>query len=138
MVPPQRRQFARRRRQLKIDQKAEALLRMVLTPDQWLEYRRFGSVRLRIGELVYEVGAGWAGNLAEFDLQGKLKRRLCVHAPPDYPVGDRIATLILGLKDNPGRVLGLANDHGLPSEHETRRWELRRMHRNHLPKVSLQ
>jgi hypothetical protein len=133
--PEQRKiEIIRRRRQVSIDEKANALLRSILTDEEWREYRQYGSVRI-LGSLggAYEVGQGrlpggrgWEGSLYKLAPDGSAEQKLCIHAPLEYPVGDRMVALILTLRTNEQWVLDEANVHPL-TPHEQQKVKLRRV-----------
>lgn len=125
----------KRRDKIRIDRTAEKLLHDILCPEEWLEYRRYGSVRV-VGSLggIYEVGRGgartakhgWSGNVYQLGPAGDPLQKLCVHAGFNFPIADEMVGLILALRTNEQAVLDKANRHRF-QPHEKERVKLRRI-----------
>lgn len=90
--------------------RGKALLRSIVSEEQWKDYLAFGSIR-EAGELaIYELGAGWSGHIYEIGLDGEPTRKLCVHmgignGGTPWVAEDRIAAVLLALRaDEAGTV----------------------------------
>lgn len=96
-----------------IEAKARDLLALVLSEEELAEYDKYDSVRIRgnLGTL-YEVTTIWVGMLYVIDPDAKLAtRKLCAGASSEYPKDDRVATLVLALRNDEQAVLDKAIEH---------------------------
>lgn len=124
------RALVRKREQRVVDRRAEQLLLSVLTEAQTLDWRRYGSFRVRGSEGgLYEMGCGWAGRLIQLDpVTGEPLRKLCIHPDMSFPLADRLVTLLLHLQTGEAEVVRRANAHAW-HDREKERVRLRRFHR---------
>lgn len=119
----------RRRKQRGIRESANRLLQLILTDEEWQEWRRYESVRIvGSGGGVYEVGVGWEGMLFKIGIDGEPEKKLCCHPSTRYPTADRVATMILALRADEVGVIRKANVHPF-SDNEKLRVKARRAHR---------
>ena len=124
--------IVRVRKVRKVKARGLNLLQSIVTPEQWRDFRRYGSVR-ETGEFaVYEVGCGWIGHVYELDFQGNPLRKLCLQmgvgqAGKQFTKGDRIAAVLLALRDDEAGTVSMAGKHKW-KEHEKERVKARRGH----------
>ena len=102
-----------RRRRLPIGEKARDLLKLILTAPEWLEWERFGSVRIFGSEGGrYEINPSWSGHIFRLDPETDAPtHKLCYHPPMALPVEDRVASLVMEMKSNERQILEQANIH---------------------------
>lgn len=114
-----------------IRKRAAALLRRLLSDDQWRDYEQHESVRV-VGSQggLYEVGHNnWEGMLVKLDPQTEQPiEKLCCHPSASYPAEDRIATMVLALQTDEPSILAKANRHPW-KQYERERVEKRRLFR---------
>lgn len=92
------------------DRRAEELLRLILTDQQWAAWERGEGIVVRSQHgRRYRVNKGWAGNVEEIDARGRRKARFCIHPSRSMPVADNVAAQILMLKTDEDLFLATAN-----------------------------
>lgn len=95
------------------DNKAEALLMSLLSPEQRDHYRRlqcFEVLTTRNGERRrYQIRQGIAGNIYRLDESGAAIESFCIHAAGDYPTADHMVAQMLMLQSNEEQFLRVAN-----------------------------
>lgn len=122
-----------RRKTRKAKKRGRALLRSIVSDEQWKDYLRYGSIR-EVGEhAIYEIGTGWSGHIFKIGLDGEPQLKLCVHmAMGQYGkrwiVEDRIAAVLLALRHDEAATVAGANVHHFSVE-EKRRVKARRGHK---------
>jgi len=121
-------EIKRKREAEKKRKRAEALLKSILTIEEWDDYRLYDSVRVRGQKGIYDIGMGWQGMIYRLDHQGEPMDKLCCHPPGQYPAADRIAAVVLALRADESAVLKEANVHSFYGD-EKRRVKARRAHR---------
>lgn len=106
------------------------LLRSIVSPEQWKEYRQYQSIR-EVGALaIYEVGCGWMGHVYQIGFNGEPERKLCLQMGArmnEFGNEDRIAAIILALRENEAATVARAGVHHW-GEHERERIKARRGH----------
>ncbi len=113
--------------------RGKALLRSIVSEEQWKDYLAFGSIR-EAGELaIYELGAGWSGHIYEIGLDGEPTRKLCVHMGigdglTPWVAEDRIAAVLLALRADEAGTVKKACTHRWEN-HEKERVKARRGHK---------
>jgi hypothetical protein len=115
---------------VQVTDRAEALLRAIISKEQWEDFRRYGSVRIKgASGAMYEIGSGrggWSGMVYKLDEHGEPIAKLCVHPSWRFPDADRIAALILAISADEEKVLRMANPNAF-HEHEKERVKQRRI-----------
>lgn len=104
-----KRKLLHARKQKQINRTAAAMLKELLTSEQWQDWQRFRAVRHVGRRGIFEINPGYGGELYLLDHAGKAKGKFCVHAPRDYPVADRVASLLLSLQTDEDEVMKKAN-----------------------------
>lgn len=108
--------------------KALDLLRLVLTLEEFQDYRRHGSVRVRTQRGWYEVGGRASGKLYRLNEQGVPTQKLCYSLHGSYCREDNVAAIVLALKLNEEQFLRETRDNQFEGR-EKERVALRRFFR---------
>jgi len=97
---------------IRAENKAKELLEFLIGSEQMKVYEETGRVFLRGKRFDYQIVRGFGFNLRKID-KGKV-RDLCVHLKDrsSVPETDNVISLLLSLKEDEDRILGMANDHG--------------------------
>lgn len=125
-----KRRIEQRRSIQPVKKRAEELLKSILDDEQQEDWRLHNSVRVHGSDGgLYEIGCGWAGMVYTLDpVTEEPLQKLCVHPSSSYPVGDRVAALVLALQTDEMAILKKGNPHPW-GVHEKERVKLRRAHR---------
>lgn len=100
---------------------AEAMLRDVLSAEQWRDWQRFRSVRLRGKRGLFEINPASLGELYLLAPDGKkVAEKFCVHASSAFCVEDRVVALVLALQSDEDEVMRRANRPKVTVEEERR------------------
>lgn len=105
--------------------RGRALLRSIVSDDQWRDYLRWGAIREIGGRAMYEVGCGWMGHVYELGFDGEPQRKLCLqmgtgHTVHKWTKEDRVAAVLLALRND---------EHGTIAKAGVHRWEEQEQHR---------
>jgi len=94
----------------KVRRTAAAMLKTILSSEQWRDWQRYRAIRFRGRAGVFEINPASGGELYLLDHEAKVaKEKFCVHAPSSYPTEDRVASLLLALMADEDVVLQRAN-----------------------------
>ena len=113
--------------------RGKALLRSIVSEEQWKDYLIYGSIR-EVGErAIYEIGVGWMGHVYELGLDGEPIRKLCIqmgtgNTACPWVAEDRIAAILLALRADEAGTVATAGVHGW-MKNERERVKARRGHK---------
>ncbi len=96
------------------DDRAEALLRENLSPEQLVDYRRrreFDVVKVKFGSPPrrYRITRGWAGNVFLVGDDGAMVAKFCIHPVEEIPFADNMLAQKLMLELDEEQFLRVAN-----------------------------
>lgn len=115
-VEADKQEAERKRRQMRINRKAEALILSLLVPSARKAWRKARIVEFRTEKRRYLVNAD-NGQMYILDEKGEPVERWCVHADHSFPNGDRAAAALLALQADEEAVRNRANRH-TATEHD--------------------
>lgn len=104
----QRREEAEKQRR-ESQERAEVLLKAVLTPAQWDDYKKNKRFDIEVNGMRFRINKGRAGNVVLLDQHGKPKTRLCAHPRINCPDQDTMIAQKLMLETDPEGFMSLAN-----------------------------
>jgi hypothetical protein len=103
------RRHAHALRQRIAERKARTLLLAMLTDEQRADLERASGFKVHVGDRVYEVAKGYAGNVYLLDEDGQRVERYCIHGPSYLPDEDQMLAQKLMLETDEERFLRVAN-----------------------------
>lgn len=123
-------------RKKRMHRNAEAMMKHLLTQDEFREWRLYKSVRIT-GSLggMYEIGAGYHGkHLVKLNAKLDPECWICYQPDSTYCVQDRVAALILDIKCDESRIIKLGNKSAIKDQGVTRKIVCRRYFRQEYDK----
>ena len=89
--------------------KAEKLLKQHLNKDQLKTWKKSQYFDLKVGNRVYQIKRGWAGNVDLLTKEGKAKIKYCIHPNTAMPIEDSLLAQKLLLENDEKQFLSIAN-----------------------------
>lgn len=114
-----KRKIRERREQEEIAARARRLLFTLLSDEEQIDFRRYGSVRIAGKENIYEIGES-SDLVTVLDSEGDPQHKLCLHPSLSYPKMDRLAATLLALRFDEAAAVRLGNKHGLGAQERAR------------------
>lgn len=98
-----------RREQIEADEKAEGLLRSMLTQEQLDQFDAMAAFEVTTERARYRIERGRSGNVKELDVDGQVVASYCIHPRERVPNADTMLAQKLILESDEAEFLRVAN-----------------------------